>query len=64
MTWDKTTKDSCPQCGSALFRHFDRETRQYSLVCHKPDCGYQKPIEKPARRTKKKEQAEGEAEHA
>lgn len=61
MTWDKTTKEECPECGSALFRHYDRETGETHLVCYKDGCEYKKFISK---RTPRKTKAQKEAEAA
>ncbi len=61
MTWDKTTKEECPECGSALFRHYDRETGETHLVCYKDGCDYKKFISK---RTPRKTKAQKEAEAA
>ena len=40
MTWDLPTKEKCPQCGSTLFRKFNR------LYCQKDGCGYEGKAEK------------------
>lgn len=61
MTWDKTTKESCPDCDSALFRHYDRETGETTLVCYHEGCGYSKFVSK---RTPRKTKAQKEAEAA
>ena len=61
MTWDKTTKEECPECGSALFRHYDRETGETHLVCYKDGCEYKKFVSK---RTPRKTKAQKEAEAA
>jgi DNA topoisomerase-1 len=44
VTWDAPSDETCPQCGSALFRH------KGSLICLKEGCGF----EKAAPRKKKK----------
>ena len=59
MTWDKVTKKQCPQCGSTLFRHYDRETGEAHFVCYKEGCGYKEFISK---RTPRKTKAQKEAE--
>lgn len=41
MTWDTPTADLCPTCGSSLFRKGGAKGK---LVCHKPDCGYEKDL--------------------
>ena len=61
MTWDKITKEECPQCGSTLFRHYDRETGETHLVCYKDGCGYTQFVSK---RTPRKTKAQKEAEAA
>ena len=61
MTWDKTSKEECPECGSALFRHYDRETGETHLVCYKDGCEYKKFVSK---RTPRKTKAQKEAEAA
>ena len=61
MTWDKTTKEECPECGSPLFRHYDRETGETHLVCYKDGCEYKKFVSK---RTPRKTKAQKEAEAA
>ena len=40
MTWDMPTKEKCPQCGSTLFRKFNR------LYCQKDGCGYEGKVER------------------
>ena len=61
MTWDKTTKERCPDCDSPLFRHYDRETGETTMVCYKEGCGYSKFVSKRTPRKKKTETAETEA---
>ena len=61
MTWDKVTKKECPDCGSTLFRHYDRETGEAHFVCYKEGCGYKEFISK---RTPRKTKAQKEAEAA
>lgn len=62
MTWDKTTKESCPECGSALFRHYDRETGETHLMCYKDGCEYKKFVSKrKPRKTKAQKEAEAAA---
>lgn len=61
MTWDKTTKETCPDCDSPLFRHYDRETGETTLVCYHEGCGYSKFVSK---RTPRKTKAQKEAEAA
>ncbi len=58
MTWDKTTKERCPDCDGPLFRHYDRETGETTLVCYKEGCGYSKFVSKRTPRKKKTETAE------
>lgn len=60
MTWDKVAKKECPDCGSALFRHYDRETGETHLMCYKDGCGYQEFVSKRKPR-KTREQKEAEA---
>ena len=60
MTWDKTTKERCPDCGGPIFRHYDRETGETTMVCYKEGCGYSKFVSKRTPRKKKTETAEGE----
>lgn len=66
MTWDKTTKERCPDCGGPIFRHYDRETGETTMVCYKEGCGYSKFVSKRTPRKKKTETAaaEGEAQSA
>ncbi|MCD8355223.1 MAG: type I DNA topoisomerase [Clostridia bacterium] len=59
MSWDKVTKKQCPDCGSALFRHYDRETGEAHFMCYKDGCGYKEFISK---RTPRKTKAQKEAE--
>lgn len=59
MSWDKVTKKQCPDCGSALFRHYDRETGEAHYMCYKDGCGYKEFISK---RTPRKTKAQKEAE--
>ncbi len=61
MTWDKTTKERCPDCNAPLFRHYDRETGETTLVCYHEGCGYSKFVSK---RTPRKSKAQKEAEAA
>lgn len=61
MSWDKVTKKECPDCGSALFRHYDRETGETHLMCYKDGCGYKEFVSK---RTPRKTKAQKEAEAA
>ncbi len=62
MTWDKTTKERCPDCGGPIFRHYDRETGETTQVCYKPGCGYSKFISKrKPRKTKAQKEAEAAA---
>lgn len=62
MTWDKTTKERCPDCGGPLFRHYDRETGETTMVCYKEGCGYSKFVSKRTPRKKKTETAAAEGE--
>ncbi len=41
MTWDTPTSEICPNCSSSLFRKGGQKGK---LVCHKPDCGYEKDL--------------------
>ncbi len=41
MTWDTPTKEKCPRCGSTLFQKGGKNGK---LICHKPDCGYEKDL--------------------
>lgn len=41
MTWDMPTMEKCPRCGSTLFQKGGKNGK---LVCHKPDCGYEKEL--------------------
>ena len=41
MTWDMPTAEVCPNCQSSLFRKGGAKGK---LVCHKPDCGYEKDL--------------------
>ncbi len=58
MTWDKTTKLTCPKCNTALFKHYDRETKKHSHVCYKEGCGYTEEIKKSAKKSKKSDKSE------
>ena len=62
MTWDKTTKERCPDCGGPIFRHYDRETGETTMVCYKEGCGYSKFVSKRTPRKKKTETAATEGE--
>lgn len=42
MTWDLPTEEKCPRCGSTLFQ---KGGKHGMLVCHKPDCKYEKDLE-------------------
>ena len=44
MTWDVPTKEQCPQCGSSIFKHTDRDSKEVSNVCLKEGCGYKEII--------------------
>lgn len=41
MTWDIPTSEKCPDCGSTLFQKGGKKGK---LICHKPDCGYEKDL--------------------
>ncbi len=41
MTWDVPTEEQCPKCSSTLFR---KGGKNGILICHKPDCGYERPL--------------------
>ncbi len=41
MTWDIPTSEKCPDCGSTLFQ---KGGKRGKLICHKPDCGYEKDL--------------------
>ena len=41
MTWDTPTAEKCPDCGSTLFQKGGKKGK---LICHKPDCGYEKDL--------------------
>lgn len=41
MTWDTPTKETCPKCGSSLFQKGGKNGK---LVCHKPDCDYERAL--------------------
>ena len=41
MTWDVPTEEKCPKCSSTLFR---KGGKNGILICHKPDCGYERPL--------------------
>lgn len=41
MTWDTPTAELCPTCGSSLFHKGGAKGK---LVCHKPECGYEKDL--------------------
>ncbi|MBQ8107246.1 MAG: type I DNA topoisomerase [Ruminococcus sp.] len=41
MTWDLPTEEKCPNCGSTLFQ---KGGKNGILICHKPDCGYQRSL--------------------
>ena len=49
MTWDTPVKDTCPTCGSTLFKHAG------SLVCLKEGCGYETKIKKGNKKEDSKE---------
>ncbi len=40
MTWDEPVAETCPKCGSTLFKKGGK------LYCAKEDCGFEKPVEK------------------
>lgn len=62
MSWDKTTKEVCPECGMPLFRHYDRETGETHLMCYKDGCGYKQFVSKrKPRKTKAQKEAEAAA---
>lgn len=62
MTWDKITKERCPDCGGPIFRHYDRETGETTMVCYKEGCGYSKFVSKRTPRKKKNKTAAAEGE--
>lgn len=41
MTWDIPNEEKCPKCGSTLFQ---KGGKNGVLICHKPDCGYQRSL--------------------
>lgn len=41
MTWNAPVEEKCPKCGSSLFKKGGRSGK---LICHKPDCGYERDI--------------------
>lgn len=41
MTWDLPTKQTCPKCGSTLFKKGGKSGK---LVCYKEGCGYEKQL--------------------
>ena len=41
MTWDLPTEEKCPKCGSTLFQ---KGGKNGVLLCHKPDCGYERNL--------------------
>lgn len=41
MTWDIPTEEKCPKCQSTLFQ---KGGKSGILICHKPDCGYQRSL--------------------
>lgn len=41
MTWDIPTEEKCPTCGSTLFQ---KGGKNGMLICHKPDCGYERNL--------------------
>ena len=41
MTWDIPTEEKCPNCSSTLFQ---KGGKNGMLICHKPDCGYQRDL--------------------
>ena len=41
MTWDIPTEEKCPKCGSTLFQ---KGGKNGVLLCHKPDCGYERNL--------------------
>lgn len=43
MTWDTPVSEVCPKCGSTLFQKGGKNGK---LVCHNPDCGYEKELGK------------------
>ena len=43
MTWDKPLEETCPKCGSTLFR---KAGRGGLIHCLKEGCGYSRPLEK------------------
>ncbi len=44
MTWNEPTAETCPQCGSTLFK---KGGKSGSLVCEKEGCGYQRALAGP-----------------
>ncbi len=41
MTWDTPVSEKCPRCGSSLFQKGGKKGK---LICHKPECGYEKEL--------------------
>ena len=41
MTWDMPTEEKCPKCDSTLFQ---KGGKNGVLICHKPDCGYERKL--------------------
>lgn len=46
MTWDKPTKELCPDCAGVLFKSYNREEKETSIVCLRPSCSYKNVIAK------------------
>lgn len=52
MTWDKPTKELCPDCAGVLFKSYNREEKETSIVCLRPTCSYKQVIAKKEPATK------------
>ena len=44
MTWDKPTKNTCPNCGKAVFRRYTKEEKKN--LCLDPACGWEEELKK------------------
>ena len=41
MTWNTPVEDTCPKCGSTLFKKGGRNGK---ILCEKPECGYERGL--------------------
>ncbi len=43
MTWDTPLTETCPKCGSTLYR---KKGKAGKIYCQKPECGYEREVKK------------------